>query len=163
MRMASIEAQSRRGEHGLRGGRRPGKKVLTGIAVEISEPKGAGRCRMAVPADASAATLGPFVSGNVEPGTRAITDGRAGWNGLASLGYVHERRTAYPGHRFHSTRAGRSPLRRYPGPDLAGGQRQGDVLLVSLGQERIDAGHGRAGRGQRGYLVVPAAGQAADR
>jgi len=56
--------------HGLRGGRQPGTKVLTGIAVEVSEPKGIGRCRMAVLADASAATLGPFVTGNVEPGSR---------------------------------------------------------------------------------------------
>ena len=79
-------------EHGLRGGRQPGKKVLTGIAVEISEPKGIGRCRMAVLADASAATLGPFVAGNVEPGSRVITDGWVGYNGLAGRGYAHERR-----------------------------------------------------------------------
>ncbi len=79
-------------EHGLRGGRQPGKKVLTGIAVEISEPKGIGRCRMAVLADASAATLGPFVAGNVEPGSRVITGGWVGYNGLASRGYAHERR-----------------------------------------------------------------------
>ena len=46
-------------EHGLRGGRQPGKKVLTGIAVEIGEPKGIGRCRMAVLADASGASLRP--------------------------------------------------------------------------------------------------------
>ncbi len=79
-------------EHGLRGWRQPGKKVLTGIAVEISEPKGIGRCRMAVLADASAATLGPFVAGNVEPGSRVITDGWVGYNGLASRGCAHERR-----------------------------------------------------------------------
>jgi hypothetical protein len=79
-------------EHGLRGGRQPGKKVLTGIAVEISEPKGIGRCRMAVLADASGAALGPFVSRSVEPGTRVITDGWVGYNGLAGLGYAHERR-----------------------------------------------------------------------
>ena len=79
-------------EHGLRGGRQPGKKVLTGIAVEISEPKGIGRCRMAVLADASAASLRPFVAGNVEPGSRVITDGWVGYNGLASRGYDHERR-----------------------------------------------------------------------
>jgi hypothetical protein len=60
-------------EHGLRGGRQPGKKVLAGIAVEISEPKGIGRCRMAVLADASAASLRPFVTGSVEPGSRVIT------------------------------------------------------------------------------------------
>ena len=34
-------------EPGLRGGRARGKKVLTGIAVEVREPKGIGRCRMA--------------------------------------------------------------------------------------------------------------------
>jgi transposase-like protein len=79
-------------EHGLRGGRQPGKKVLTGIAVEISEPKGIGRCRMAVLADASAASLRPFVTGNVEPGSHVITDGWVGYNGLAARGYVHERR-----------------------------------------------------------------------
>jgi hypothetical protein len=65
-------------EHGLRGGRQPGKKVLTGIAAGISEPTGIGRCRMAVLADACAASLRPFVAGNVEPGTRVITDGWVG-------------------------------------------------------------------------------------
>ena len=79
-------------EHGLRGGRQPGKKVLTGIAVEIGEPKGIGRCRMAVLADASGASLGPFVASSVEPGSRVITDGWVGYNGLAALGYAHERR-----------------------------------------------------------------------
>jgi len=80
-------------EQGLRGGRQRGKKVLTGIAVEVREPKGIGRCRMGVLADASAATLGPFVSENVEPGTRVITDGWGGYTGLAGLGYAHERRS----------------------------------------------------------------------
>ena len=41
-------------EPGLRGGRARGKKVLTGVAVEVSEPKGIGRCRMALLLDASA-------------------------------------------------------------------------------------------------------------
>jgi len=77
-------------EPGLRGGRQRGKKVLTGIAVEVREPKGIGRCRMSVLADASGASLGPFVSENVEPGSRVITDGWSGYQGLASLGYAHE-------------------------------------------------------------------------
>jgi hypothetical protein len=47
---------------------------------------------MAVLADAPVACLGPFVRGNVEPGTRVITDGWASCNGLAGLGYAHERR-----------------------------------------------------------------------
>jgi hypothetical protein len=79
-------------EHGLRGGRQPGKKVLAGIAVEVSEPKGIGRCRMAVLADASGASPGSFAAGNLEPGSRVITDGWVGYNGLASRGYDHERR-----------------------------------------------------------------------
>ena len=43
-------------------------------------------------ADASGASLGPFVAGSVEPGSRVITDGWVGYNGLAALGYAHERR-----------------------------------------------------------------------
>ena len=80
-------------EPGLRGGRAKGKKVLTGIAVEVSEPKGIGRCRMAVLADGSAESLHPFVTGAVEPGATVITDAWMGYHGLAGLGYVHERRS----------------------------------------------------------------------
>jgi hypothetical protein len=58
-------------EPGLRGGRARGKKVLTGIAVEVKEPKGIGRCRMALLADGSSASLHPFVTGHVEPGAKA--------------------------------------------------------------------------------------------
>ena len=46
-------------EPGLRGGRARGKKVLTGIAGEVGAPKGIGRCRMEVLADASAESLNP--------------------------------------------------------------------------------------------------------
>ena len=80
-------------EAGLRGGRARGKKVLTGIAAGVREPKGIGRCRMAVLADASAASLHPFVTGNVRPGTRVITDAWQGYRGLDGLGYAHERRS----------------------------------------------------------------------
>ena len=80
-------------EPGLRGGRAPGKKVLTGIAVEVSEPKGIGRCRMAVLADGSAESLHPFVTAAVEPGATVITDAWMGYHGLAGLGYVHQRRS----------------------------------------------------------------------
>ncbi len=80
-------------EAGLPGGRARGKKVLTGIAVEVREPRGLGRCRMLPLADASAASLHPFVKDHVEPGTRVITDGWQGFRGLEKLGYVHERRS----------------------------------------------------------------------
>src|SRR4029077_4962564 len=80
-------------EPGLAGGRARGKKVLTGIAVEVSEPKGIGRCRMGVLASGSAESLHPFVAGAVEPGARVITDAWQGYRGLGGLGYVHERRS----------------------------------------------------------------------
>jgi len=80
-------------EPGLRGGRARGKKVLTGIAVEVSEPKGIGRCRMALLADGSSASLHPFVTGHVEPGATVITDAWMGYHGLAGLGYAHQRRS----------------------------------------------------------------------
>jgi transposase-like protein len=80
-------------EPGLRGGRARGKKVLTGIAVEIHEPKGIGRCRMAPLADLSVASLHSFVADHVEPGATVITDAWQGYHGLAGLGYGHEKRS----------------------------------------------------------------------
>lgn len=77
-------------EPGLKGGRAKGKKALVGIGVELKESKGFGRCRMAVLADASAASLHPFVSTHVEPGATVITDGWSGYYGIDKLGYVHE-------------------------------------------------------------------------
>ena len=80
-------------EPGLPGGRARGKKVLTGIAVEVREPKGIGRCRMAPLVDASAGSLHAFVTDHVEPGTKVITDAWQGYHGLDGLGYVHDRRS----------------------------------------------------------------------
>jgi ISXO2-like transposase domain len=60
-------------EPGLAGGRAQGKKVLTGIAVEVSEPKGIGRGRMALLEDGSAASLLPFVTDHVAPAATVIT------------------------------------------------------------------------------------------
>jgi transposase-like protein len=78
---------------GLPGGRAQGKKVLTCVAVEILEPKGFGRCRMAPVADASAQSLLAFVSTNVEPGATVITDAWQGYRGLEKKGYIHDRRS----------------------------------------------------------------------
>ena len=77
----------------LRGGRAKGKEVLTAIAVEVIEPRGFGRVRMAPVADGSAACLHAFVTDHVAPGARVITDGWAGYNGLGKLGYTHEPRS----------------------------------------------------------------------
>jgi len=80
-------------EPGLRGGRAKGKKALVGIAVEVKEPKGFGRCRMAILTDASATSLGPFVTGHVEQGATVITDAWHGYDGITGLGYEHDRRS----------------------------------------------------------------------
>ena len=80
-------------EPGLRGGRASGKKVLTAIAVELREPKGLGRCRMAPLMDASSASLHRFVVDHVEPGATIITDGWLGYQGLDQRGYVQDRRS----------------------------------------------------------------------
>jgi transposase-like protein len=80
-------------EPGLRGGRQRGKKSLVGVAVEVREPKGFGRCRMAILPDAAAASLHPFVTDHVEPGTTVITDGWQGYAGIEDLGYVRDKRS----------------------------------------------------------------------
>ena len=85
-------------EPGLRGGRQKGKKTLVGMAVEVRE-KGLGRCRMAIIADASTASLHPFVSDHVEPGATVVTDAWMGYAGIEGLGYARER---------HSQRAARA-------------------------------------------------------
>jgi len=79
-------------EPGLAGGRARGKKVLTGVAVEVQAPNGIGRCRMLPLVDASAASLHHFVTDHVEPRATVITDGWAGYGGLEKLGYVPDRR-----------------------------------------------------------------------
>ncbi len=79
-------------EPGLRGGRAKGKKALVGVAVEINEPRGFGRARMAILADGSATSLRAFLTEHVEPGARVITDGWTGYQGIDTLGYTHEPR-----------------------------------------------------------------------
>src|SRR5581483_2122106 len=80
-------------EPGLRSGRARGKKVLTGIAVEVRGSKRLGRCRMAPLADGSAKSLHCFVTDHVEPGATVITDDWNGYLGLDNLGYLHDRRS----------------------------------------------------------------------
>ncbi|MCP4375932.1 MAG: IS1595 family transposase, partial [bacterium] len=76
----------------LSGGRAPDKKVLTGIAVEILQPRGFGRCRMRPLIDASSASLHPFVKDFVAPGSTVITDAWQGYCGLDQLGFIHQPR-----------------------------------------------------------------------
>ncbi len=78
---------------GVGRGKGRGDKVLTGIAVEIKEPRGYGRCRLAPLPDASAASLCAFVADHVEPSATVITDGWKGYLGLDRRGYTHEARS----------------------------------------------------------------------
>ena len=80
-------------ESGLPGSWAPGKKVLVGIAVEVHQPGGLGRCRMRLLADMSADSLHAFVRDHVELGATVITDAWQGYHGLDKLGYVHDRRS----------------------------------------------------------------------
>ena len=95
----------------LSGGRAKGKKVLTAIAVEVKEPRGFGRCRIAPVADASGVSLEAFVTDSVVPGTTVVTDGWMGYHGLAKLGYDHERRSQRA-----ARAAGDDPNKLLPGP-----------------------------------------------
>ena len=132
-------------EPGLRGGRARGKKSLVGIAVEVKEPQGIGRCRMAILPDASAAALHPFVTGHVQPGARVITDAWMGYHGLAGLGYVHERR---------SQRGGPRPRRR-PGQAAARGAPRRLAGQAVAAEHSQGLGRGGASAELPGRVRVP--------
>jgi DNA-directed RNA polymerase subunit RPC12/RpoP len=121
-------------EPGLRGGRARGKKALVGVAVEVREPRGYGRCRMEIVGDGSAAALHPFVTRHVEPGATVITDAWMGYHGLAGLGYAHRRR---------SQRAARA-RGEDPGALLPGVHRAASLAqrwLLGTHQGRVDDTH----------------------
>ncbi len=66
-------------------------KTLVAIAVEMIEPRGFGRIRLARIQDDSAACVIPFVQTSIEPGAKVRTDGSAAYRGMNSLGYEHHR------------------------------------------------------------------------
>jgi transposase-like protein len=70
-------------------GRDAAGKALVAIAAQ-EDGQGIGRIRMARVADASAASLLPFVSGAIETGSVVHTDGWDGYSGLRKKGYRHE-------------------------------------------------------------------------
>jgi len=69
-------------EQGVRG-RGVETKFIVVIAIEVLSPKGFGRVRMQRVDDVSGASLVPFVSAAVEPGTEVHTDGWKGYNSLS--------------------------------------------------------------------------------
>ena len=78
----------------LRGGRQRPGKPLVGVAVEV-RGGGSGRLRLQLLADASAASLLPFVRSNVAAGTIVQTDGWASYAGLAAAGFEHRPQTQH--------------------------------------------------------------------
>jgi transposase-like protein len=76
-------------EMGGKRGRGAEKKVLVGIAVEITE-KTIGRIRIGILEDASKKSLHSFIKESIEPGSIVVTDGWRGYNGLNTIGYEHE-------------------------------------------------------------------------
>lgn len=77
-------------DEGHQGGRGTAKKTVIGGAVEVSEnDRGMGRCRLSVLPDASAASLGAFLSEHVAPGSAVLTDGWSGYNPDATAGVDH--------------------------------------------------------------------------
>jgi transposase-like protein len=77
-------------DHGGKCGRGSSKCVVV-MAVEVLQPRGFGRIRMRHTANASSASLLPFVSDVVAEGSVVITDAWVGYNGLEKLGYTHDR------------------------------------------------------------------------
>jgi transposase-like protein len=80
-------------------GRELGKKRLVGVAVEI-RGHGSGRLRLQTLTAASGKWLGEFVQATISPAAAVHTDGFAGYNGLAALGFDHRprsQRAAPPG------------------------------------------------------------------
>jgi transposase-like protein len=78
-------------EEGRRGGRQHGEKALCGIAVEV-RGAGSGRLRLATLEDASGSSLQAFARATTTNGAIVHTDGWRGYDGLAGLGYRHQRR-----------------------------------------------------------------------
>lgn len=62
-------------EAGKSGRSHDSRKALVVVAVEQTQPKGLGRCRLEVVEDASTKTLAGFLARHVEPGSVVITDG----------------------------------------------------------------------------------------
>lgn len=72
-------------------GRETETKSTVAIAVETHEPKGLGRIRLQRVPDVSGASLIPFVTASVEPGSTVRTDGWQAYWTLPDHGYTHDR------------------------------------------------------------------------
>jgi transposase-like protein len=71
-------------------GRFTEKKAIVAIALELHEPRGYGRVRLAQVADVSAASLVPFVCDTITAGSTVKTDGWTSYRTITKHGYLHE-------------------------------------------------------------------------
>jgi transposase-like protein len=78
-------------EDGLKGGRKPGKKALCGVAIEV-RGRGSGRLRLQMLCDGSAPSLLAFAQATTTAGAIVHTDGWQPYRVLAKHGYDHRRR-----------------------------------------------------------------------
>jgi transposase-like protein len=65
-------------------------KAVVSIAIELHEPKGFGRVRLARLPEVSAATVRGFIASTVAPGSTVRTDGWNIYPPITKLGYLHE-------------------------------------------------------------------------
>lgn len=72
-------------------GRQTETNAIVAIAVEIENPKGCGRIRLASVPDVSKESLLPFVDDAIEPGATVHTDGWQAYLTLGERGYEHDR------------------------------------------------------------------------
>jgi hypothetical protein len=89
-------------EEGLSGGRAPRWRCPPEPSYR-ARGRGSGRLRLQVLTDASADSLGSFVTATTASGAIVHTDGWSGYNGLRALGYAHRprsQRAAGPGERL---------------------------------------------------------------
>lgn len=78
-------------EQGGKRGRGAERKEIVVIAVEVHSPKGFGRVRMRRVADVTGSSLVPFICDVAEKDSEILTDGWGGYNGVAEMGYIHNR------------------------------------------------------------------------
>ena len=71
-------------------GRFTEKKAIVAVALELHDPRGYGRVRLAQVPDVSAASLVPFVCDTITPGSTVKTDGWTSYRTITKHGYLHE-------------------------------------------------------------------------
>ncbi len=74
---------------GGKAGRGSEKRVPVAVAVEMLEPKGFGRCRLALLPDAGKGSIEGFVFDAVQPGATLLTDAWPSYASLSDKGYDH--------------------------------------------------------------------------